>query len=840
MAPWRAVPLLAALLVAGPSRRALAAADAASHSDDSGTNGELCPLAGVWEDEGFSVLQRRSSVRHGQRGSTSSKGAGNPLNLGALDGEEPLRVLRKASKLEYLSYDEVWTYYRTLEQLAPTRVKVFSARELYPFVTAFEGDGTEAQRTELAAHMKQLTCGSGPCDIPIVRIGGGSIGNTDAVQSEPAEVLAVGPVHGNEKMGVQVIAEVARLLALAGAAPGDIAKIRRKVTGGSGSASAVAGLAPMLVERELDYLARQRAAWLVPFANPWGYLHDEREELGVDPNRDAPYLNEHETDSGLTCLQTMTTRTIHALLASHLFHNMINYHGGTKAMVYPWGGDNHLLYESNGGPSKREESLDRSSGAPTEAGERVPVASERQRIIASALHLPRSLVARTGVRAARTDAALRGGPFAEASLHEGGAPDSPYADQPELAAHAPDWAALRQVARRMQLAAGSSGPGPADFDVGNPDYSNPDNMWYPSVGEHTSDIYSVRGDIMDFAYASSWETGVYPSASGSSAVCPGTDPKRTDYSEGGAHNMRVLSFLVELDVSKEPEVSSMVNRSSGADGSALGADSELFSNSGDQGHIARNARSLLSLFEMAVPSVRVDASRGVWYGAGCAVMDSVRVWDLCDVSSRSAGASATVSEDPSGYRLLKSFSNLPCSGLHLWSHSALEDEALGGAPDLGDPATRMLMSLQEVPDGSGVGSATAPQAFPGEQRLADALMGSGDADAARLLLSQPECLAFEAAFDQHWRETPAELGINPEAEAPEGLRPQALSVKARTEENFEIQTLDGSHHLRSTRVKLFFPLGRGDPSQQPAEYQGGWKEAGLEEPPTQPLSSMAS
>mmetsp|Transcript_78960 Transcript_78960/g.223744 ORF Transcript_78960/g.223744 Transcript_78960/m.223744 type:complete len:652 (-) Transcript_78960:181-2136(-) len=631
--------------------------------------------------------------------------------------------------------------------------------------------------------------------------------------------------------------------------------------GGAGAGAAPQGARPAasaLVERELAYLARWRSAWLLPFANPHGYFHDTREELAVDPNRDAPYGNTHRTKSGLTCLQTFTTRTLHALLSSHLFHNLVNFHAGTRAMVYPFGGPNHLLLHPNGTQAQRP-AYDgtRQEAHPSKPGDEAPAG--RDQLVAQLL----------GEDAASAD----GAGTAEASLHAGQV-ETAGDSGTGVGAHAPDWVALRQVARRMQLAAGGyvehacmsagdrvqlarqAGPaGPCgrveqsacpgmnamvSFGDGQQVHMfeelrrcpegeeasaearqgpEQDVMWYRSVSEHSTDIYWVSGDIMDWSYAGAWEGR----GDGRAPACPGTDPERLR-----APSLRVMSYLVETDNEKQPGAEAILsNRSREAPGGSLGADPELYRNERDQGLVARNVRAVLSLFEMAVPSVRVDLQRGVWYGAGCGVMDAVRVWDLCGVSGGNASAAgpAALARDAARYRLLQTFAGLPCSGLHLWEHSAEEDAALGPAPSLGDAGSRALRA--EL----GAAEAAAPRAWPGEQRLADLFFEGGVGEEGRraagaLLRQQPHCLAFEGQFDQHWGAGPGAFGHNADTMAPRGVPPQALAVRARIEDEFEIQTADGEHRLRSSRSKLFFPLAPGA-----AEFQGGWREAGLPRPP---------
>lgn len=42
---------------------------------------------------------------------------------------------------------------------------------------------------------------------------------------------------------------------------------------------------------QVFHLLTTRQLVVFPFLNPWGFSHLQRQERGVDPNRDFPYLN---------------------------------------------------------------------------------------------------------------------------------------------------------------------------------------------------------------------------------------------------------------------------------------------------------------------------------------------------------------------------------------------------------------------------------------------------------------------------------------------------------------------------------------------------------------------
>ena len=70
----------------------------------------------------------------------------NVLNVEAVNHKGTADILKKAVGLNYLTYSEVWSYFRALQRVAPDRVRVTSARQTFPHLTKFEGPGTDQQR----------------------------------------------------------------------------------------------------------------------------------------------------------------------------------------------------------------------------------------------------------------------------------------------------------------------------------------------------------------------------------------------------------------------------------------------------------------------------------------------------------------------------------------------------------------------------------------------------------------------------------------------------------------------------------------------------------------------
>ncbi|KFG47128.1 putative zinc carboxypeptidase [Toxoplasma gondii p89] len=74
----------------------------------------------------------------------------------------------------------------------------------------------------------------------------------------------------------------------------------------------------------------------MPFPNVLGFAWNFREEAGVDVNRDFPYQRQSSQ-----CFQSVAARAINEVFRSHLILGGITWHGGMRAVAYPWGSYDH-------------------------------------------------------------------------------------------------------------------------------------------------------------------------------------------------------------------------------------------------------------------------------------------------------------------------------------------------------------------------------------------------------------------------------------------------------------------------------------------------------------------
>ncbi|KAE9076610.1 hypothetical protein PF005_g24265 [Phytophthora fragariae] len=194
------------------------------------------------------------------------------------------------------SYGEIIDYLLELETKYPDYAEVFSVQDKYDLPKRKELQCTRANKTV-------------PCEQYVIKI------TDEATLPEPErpELIFSGAVHGNERVGPQAVVALAELLLL--------------------HASRTDG------NPWLKHLVKTRTIVIVPTANAYGYNHNVRRELDVDPNRDFPY----NLDSDEKCMVTMAARALNELWRDHLFQLGITFHAGTHCITYEWGGKNHVM-----------------------------------------------------------------------------------------------------------------------------------------------------------------------------------------------------------------------------------------------------------------------------------------------------------------------------------------------------------------------------------------------------------------------------------------------------------------------------------------------------------------
>ncbi|OWZ07570.1 hypothetical protein PHMEG_00020024 [Phytophthora megakarya] len=222
------------------------------------------------------------------------RGASLLLSLGIIVAYTSFPSASTATTYDERSYGEIVDYLLELETKYPNYAEVFSVQDKYDL----------PKRKELQCTRNNETV---PCEQYVIKI------TDEATLPDPErpELIFSGAVHGNERVGPQVVVVLAELL-LSHAS---------KVDGNSW----------------LQQLVKTRTIVIVPTANAYGYDHNVRGELDVDPNRDFPYNLDNDQ-----CMVTMAARALNELWRDHLFQLGITFHAGTQCITYEWGGKNHV------------------------------------------------------------------------------------------------------------------------------------------------------------------------------------------------------------------------------------------------------------------------------------------------------------------------------------------------------------------------------------------------------------------------------------------------------------------------------------------------------------------
>jgi hypothetical protein len=172
------------------------------------------------------------------------------------------------------------------------------------------------------------------------------------------DVFLSGAVHGNERVGPTTLVEMSALLLEAAHCesmprmrhkpkPGDVDDASTKMWEEELAAARLCrrdladnrGI-PAPYRQWLARLVSTRRTVVIPTANALGYSRDEREEAGIDPNRDFPFdISASDSDD---CMQTIAGRSINELFRSHLFPIGLTFHGGMEVIGYEWGAPTYL------------------------------------------------------------------------------------------------------------------------------------------------------------------------------------------------------------------------------------------------------------------------------------------------------------------------------------------------------------------------------------------------------------------------------------------------------------------------------------------------------------------
>ncbi|KAL4109470.1 hypothetical protein PRIC1_001170 [Phytophthora ramorum] len=221
--------------------------------------------------------------------------------------------------INYRTYAQVTKLLLELNTTFPDVVQVSIAQETYGL----------PYPDELQCQIDDKTKATEPCKQFLVHLTNHS---TLVGDPERPEVFISGALHGNERVGPNAAIELIQLVAQATSSYATDDNVKPTVG----------------TQRWLRELVNTRNVLVMPMTNAYGYSHNHREELQVDPNRDYNYMR-----SGADCMQTMTSRVVNEIWRDHIFQLAVTFHGGTRAVSYEWGSPDHYLDGDEKKPSEK-------------------------------------------------------------------------------------------------------------------------------------------------------------------------------------------------------------------------------------------------------------------------------------------------------------------------------------------------------------------------------------------------------------------------------------------------------------------------------------------------------
>lgn len=183
-----------------------------------------------------------------------------------------------------LTYESIVSLLPKLQRVYPHLIRIQDAAETFGLQDELLG----------------MACGQATCRVPYIELG-----LLNELNRNTPAIFYSGLVHGDEVVGPTVSVYLVALLA-----------------------------SQFATVDEVFYLLSNRLLVVFPFFNPWGFARQTRDERGIDPNRDFPYMNP-------ACFSATTSRLVGAAFERYLFIGGITWHGGMRAIARPWGSFDH-------------------------------------------------------------------------------------------------------------------------------------------------------------------------------------------------------------------------------------------------------------------------------------------------------------------------------------------------------------------------------------------------------------------------------------------------------------------------------------------------------------------
>jgi len=208
-----------------------------------------------------------------------------------------------AFNFTYRDYDAINKRMYKLAKYFPDYVEVFDALEEWPRIAPNMSEVPKCW-TRISGSWKKERC-----KFLVIHIA--NMTEYKKSNNLMPEMYISGALHGNERVGPQV----------------------------------VMGLAAFLIKEHkarhfmIEHLLNTRSLWMTPMTNAIGYGFNStglRKENGKDPNRDFPY-----NTGNSPCMDTIAARVVAEIYRTQMIRISVTLHGGTESISRPWGATNH-------------------------------------------------------------------------------------------------------------------------------------------------------------------------------------------------------------------------------------------------------------------------------------------------------------------------------------------------------------------------------------------------------------------------------------------------------------------------------------------------------------------
>lgn len=203
----------------------------------------------------------------------------------------------KAEQYKYYSYTDIFSFFESLSRTCPQYIKIDTSQNRYG-LNSVPG------------------CGDSDCLNLIVYLT-----DFDTLTLNRPQYYISGLVHGNEEIGPTTIVEFAKYFC------------------------------DNKQNKSLFHnILKNKMFIMTPMTNAYGYYNHNREDKVIefdnrksleDPNRDFPYSDENTEE--MSCMRTITGRTINEIFNEHIIIGAITFHGGTNVLGYAWGNYIHKV-----------------------------------------------------------------------------------------------------------------------------------------------------------------------------------------------------------------------------------------------------------------------------------------------------------------------------------------------------------------------------------------------------------------------------------------------------------------------------------------------------------------